>query len=96
MQLAGKHDVALIPYGGGTNVTNSLSISPKETRMVVSLDMTRMNKVKWVDRINQVACVEAGIYGVDLEKELKNYGVCCGHEPVYHIILRMIYDVGLI
>jgi alkyldihydroxyacetonephosphate synthase len=64
--------------------------------MVVSLDMTRMNKVKWVDRINQVACVEAGIYGVDLEKELKNYGVCCGHEPVYHIILRMIYDVGLI
>lgn len=27
------------------------------------------------------ACIEAGIIGQDLERELKNYGVCCGHEP---------------
>ena len=64
--------------------------------MVVSLDMSRMNKVKWVDKVNQVACVEAGIIGVDLEKELKNYGVCCGHEPVninYHLIYMFIYRI---
>lgn len=50
--------------------------------MIVSLDMMRMNKVKWVDKVNQIACVEAGIYGVELEKELKNFGMTCGHEPV--------------
>ena len=52
VKLAHKHNVALIPYGGGTNVTNSLLLSKKETRMIVSLDMTRMNKIKWVDKEN--------------------------------------------
>jgi len=25
--------------------------------------MCRMNKIKWVDKINMQACIEAGIYG---------------------------------
>lgn len=29
-----------------------------------------------------MACIEAGIVGQDLERELKNYGVVLGHEPV--------------
>lgn len=53
--------------------------------MIVSVDMSRMNKIKWVDTTNMIACVEAGIAGQDLERELKNYGVCCGHEPVRDI-----------
>mmetsp|Transcript_45797 Transcript_45797/g.33523 ORF Transcript_45797/g.33523 Transcript_45797/m.33523 type:complete len:324 (+) Transcript_45797:331-1302(+) len=81
LRLAGKHKVCVIPYGGGTNVTNSLQLSPKETRMIVSLDMTRMNKIKWVDRENNMACVQAGIYGRDLEAELGKMGYCTGHEP---------------
>jgi alkyldihydroxyacetonephosphate synthase len=81
VQLANKHDVAIIPYGGGTNVTQALLLNPKESRMIVSLDMTRMNKIKWVDKINMMACIEAGIIGQDLERELKNYGVVLGHEP---------------
>jgi hypothetical protein len=31
--------------------------------MIVSLDMARMNKVKWVDKVNMLACIEAGIIG---------------------------------
>lgn len=49
--------------------------------MIVSVDMCRLNKVKWVDKVNMMACVEAGIMGQDLERELKNYGVTLGHEP---------------
>jgi len=49
--------------------------------MIVSLDMSRMNRIKWVDKINMMACIEAGIMGQDLERELKNYGVVIGHEP---------------
>ena len=74
--------MVLVPYGGGTNVTQALMISPKEKRMVVSVDMTRMKKIKWVDKVNMTACVEAGIIGQDLERELKSFGVCSGHEPV--------------
>ena len=79
--LANKHNVVLVPYGGGTNVTQSLALSVKEVRMIVSVDMSRMNRIKWVDKINMVACIEAGIIGQDMERELKNYGVMVGHEP---------------
>jgi len=49
--------------------------------MIISLDMTRMNAIKWVDKENMMACVQAGIAGQDLERDLKQYGVCSGHEP---------------
>lgn len=47
----------LVPYGGGTNVTNALELSPKEKRMIVSLDMHRMNKIISIDDVNMTACV---------------------------------------
>jgi len=59
-----------------------LLLSPLEKRMIVSVDMSRLSKIKWVDKVNNIACVEAGIIGSDLERELKNYGVVLGHEPV--------------
>jgi alkyldihydroxyacetonephosphate synthase len=63
VKLANKHDVVIVPYGGGTNVTSALSLDVNEKRMIVSLDMTRMNAIKWVDKENMMACVQAGIAG---------------------------------
>lgn len=57
VNLANKHNVVLVPYGGGTNVTWSLMIPVEENRMIVSVDMSRMNAVKWVDKDNGLACV---------------------------------------
>lgn len=57
VNLANKHNVVLVPYGGGTNVTWSLMIPVEENRMIVSIDMSRMNAVKWVDKDNGLACV---------------------------------------
>ena len=66
-------------------MTNALGLyadsKTGNTRMIVSIDMYRMNKVKWVDKINRLACVEAGIRGVDLNDELKKYGMISGHDP---------------
>lgn len=42
----------IVPYGGGTNVTLSLRMVADEKRMIVSLDMSRMIKIKWIDKIN--------------------------------------------
>lgn len=83
VKLANEHNVVLIPYGGGTNVTQALFLKTqiKESRMIVSLDMSRMNKVLWVDKDNMIASVQAGIRGQDLERELKMTGVISGHEP---------------
>jgi alkyldihydroxyacetonephosphate synthase len=42
VKAAVKHNVVLIPYGGGTNVTQALLLSPKEKRMIVSVDTARV------------------------------------------------------
>ena len=55
--LANKHNVVLVPYGGGTNVTQALLLPDEENRMIVSVDMSRMNAIKWVDKENGMACV---------------------------------------
>lgn len=49
--------------------------------MIVSLDMQRMNKIKSVDKVNMTACIEAGIVGSDLEREIRKFGMVLGHEP---------------
>src|SRR5262245_9914362 len=76
-----KFDVSLIPYGGGTNVTDALRCHPHEQRMIVSVDMHRMNRVLWIDRENMMACIEAGAVGRHIMAELKRYGFTMGHEP---------------
>lgn len=81
VDLARKHDVCLIPYGGGTNVSDALQIPAAETRMVVSLDMRRMDAIEWLDAENLTACVQAGILGSRLEELLAEQGFTTGHEP---------------
>lgn len=48
VKAANEHNVVIIPFGGGTSVTNAVTCDPAETRMIVSLDMREMNKVKWI------------------------------------------------
>jgi hypothetical protein len=47
---ANKHNVVIIPFGGGTSVTNAVMCPNDEKRTIVSLDMREMNKVKWVGK----------------------------------------------
>ncbi len=79
--LAREHDVCLAPYGGGTSVSAALKLPEDETRMIVSVDMRRMDAIEWIDRENLRACVQAGITGSHLEARLAEEGYTCGHEP---------------
>jgi alkyldihydroxyacetonephosphate synthase len=81
VEASKKHDVSLIPYGGGTNVTDALRCNPDEKRTIVSVDMHRMNRILWVDRENMMASIEAGAVGSNIMAELKKHGVTMGHEP---------------
>jgi alkyldihydroxyacetonephosphate synthase len=81
VKAAHEHNVVIIPFGGGTNVTLALTCNPDEKRTIVSLDMREMNKVKWVDKDNMMACIEAGAAGEYIEEQLRPHGVCFGHEP---------------
>lgn len=81
VRLAGQYDVVLIPYGGGTNVSGALLCPIEERRMIVSVDMRRMNRVLEIDRSNNRVVVEAGITGKELERQLAEAGLTCGHVP---------------
>eukprot|EP00944_MAST-04C_sp_MAST-4C-sp1_P007008 g7008.t1 len=81
VEAAVKYDVVIIPYGGGTSVSGALECPEGEKRMIVSLDMQRMNRILWVDRENMMACIEAGAIGQDIADNLEKVGLTMGHHP---------------
>lgn len=81
VEAALRHGIVLIPYGGGTNVTDALRCSADETRTIVSVDMTRMNRIRWIDPVDQTACIEAGAVGRHINDALGRHGYTLGHEP---------------
>lgn len=81
IHLALKHHVCLVPFGGGTSVSAALKLPDAESRMIIAVNMQRMNQIEWIDRDNLRACVQAGITGTQLEKQLIAAGFTCGHEP---------------
>jgi alkyldihydroxyacetonephosphate synthase len=81
VETAKKHNVSLIPYGGGTNVSDALRCDNSEKRTIVSVDMKRMNRIRWIDLKNMMACIEAGAVGRHIMSGLAKYDVTMGHEP---------------
>ncbi|CAB9514315.1 Alkyldihydroxyacetonephosphate synthase, peroxisomal [Seminavis robusta] len=73
----------LIPFGGGTNVTNATRCPDKEVepRPIISVDMTKLNRLLWLNEEDGLACFEAGINGRDLVATLEQRGYTMGHEP---------------
>lgn len=81
VNLACKYNLCIIPIGGGTSVSYGLMCPADETRTIISLDTSQMNRILWIDENNLTARVEAGITGQDLERQLNESGYCTGHEP---------------
>ncbi|MHB1064386.1 MAG: FAD-binding oxidoreductase [Georgenia sp.] len=74
-------DAVLIPFGGGSNISGSLTPPAEEERTVVSVDLGRMNRVLEVDEYAGLARVQAGALGPDLEEQLTARGWTTGHQP---------------
>jgi alkyldihydroxyacetonephosphate synthase len=81
IEAAKRHHVVLIPFGGGTNVTDALRCEAGEQRLIVSVDMQRMNRIRWIDKANHMASIEAGALGRNIAAQLQAYGFTMGHEP---------------
>jgi alkyldihydroxyacetonephosphate synthase len=81
VEAALDEDAVVIPFGGGSSISGSLEAEPGEQRPVISVDMGRLNRVLWVDATSQLACVQAGVFGPDLERQLNARGWTCGHFP---------------
>ncbi len=80
LHYAGQHHVLLIPYGGGTSVAGH--VDPIKTRSkIITVDMSRMNRLVELDAHNLLATFQAGVSGPDLEAHLRAQGFTLGHYP---------------
>jgi len=80
VQVASSHGACLMPFGGGTNVSEALECRHDELRTIISVDMRRMNRVLWIDTVNRMACIEAGAVGRHIMTDLEGYGYTMGHD----------------
>ncbi len=76
-----EHDVAVIPFGGGTSVVGGVEALPGDHGTAISLDLRRLDRVVGVDATSMTATVEAGLLGPALERKLGEEGLTLGHFP---------------
>ena len=81
VDLAVTHDLALVPYGGGSSVVGGVTAQRGNHQAVVTVDMTRMRNLLTLDEVSHCATLEAGVYGPDLEAQLQARGFTLGHYP---------------
>lgn len=80
LHYAAAHSIDIIPYGGGTSVVGH--INPEDNgRPVLTIDMTRMDKLMNLDRESQIATFGAGTIGPKVEAQLAAEGFTLGHYP---------------
>ena len=76
------HDVAVVPYGGGTSVCGGVEADVGDAYQgAISLDLQRLNRVLEIDRTSRAARIEAGILGPELEQRLGEQGLTLRHFP---------------
>ena len=82
LDWAQNHNVAVIPYGGGSSVCGGVEASVGDGYAgVVSLDLERLNRVLEVDPVSLSARIQAGALGPELQAQLKPHGLTLRHFP---------------
>ncbi|MEO1434646.1 MAG: FAD-binding oxidoreductase [Bacteroidota bacterium] len=82
MRFAGDHQIALVPYGGGTSVCGGVE-GTKDTSYQgwISVDMRNFNQILEIDRTSRAAHIQAGMLGPAIEAALKPHGLTLRHYP---------------
>lgn len=81
MKAAVKHDVCIVPFGGGTNIVGGVNPDPATRKSIVTVSLRRMNRLLSLDPYSCTATIEGGALGPKLEKDLTAKGYSLGHYP---------------
>lgn len=76
-----EHEIAVVPFGGGTSVVGGVDPVRGRFAAVISLDLRRLNAVTSVDPVAQTAVVQAGARGPEAEAVFQRHGLTLGHFP---------------
>jgi len=80
LSFAKQQNLIVIPYGGGTSVCGHIN-PEKSEQPVITVAMSRMNKLMDLDKQSQIATFGAGTLGPDIESQLSQHGYTLGHFP---------------
>lgn len=81
LRYCSDHGIAVVPFGGGTNVTGGLDPSRGQFGAVISLDLRRFNALHSLDTVSGVAELGGGVTGPESERLLGEHGFSLGHFP---------------
>lgn len=81
LQYCSEHRIAVVPFGGGTNVVGGLDPNRDGFDAVVSLDLRRLDQLIELDEVSGQAVLGAGVTGPDAERLLGARGFSLGHFP---------------
>lgn len=81
IRAAVEHNVALVPFGGGTSVVGALAPERGAQHAVVALDLRRLSGLMHLDEVSGEARFLAGTTGPDAERLLAEHGFELGHYP---------------
>ncbi|SEP90271.1 alkyldihydroxyacetonephosphate synthase [Lentzea albida] len=81
LQVCVEHDVAVVPFGGGTSVVGGVEALRGSKSAVVALDLAGLGALVSVDPVSRVAVLQAGLTGPEAERLLGEHGFTLGHVP---------------
>lgn len=74
--------IAVIPYGGGSSVAGGVEAEVGDRfDAVVSMDLTRLDRVLEIDAVSRAARIQGGALGPVLEDQLRPHGYTLRHFP---------------
>jgi len=76
-----EHDLAVVPYGGGTSVVGGLAGGAGEHRAVVTVDVSRLNTIDSIDAKSLMVTAGPGLRAPEFEARMARYGLTLGHFP---------------
>lgn len=80
LDLANANHWVVIPFAGGTSVAGHLDC-PVSERPILSINLSRMNRLLHLDKPSQLATFDAGTPGPLVEAQLRAQGYTLGHFP---------------
>lgn len=76
-----EHDVAVVPFGGGTSVVGGVAALRGDKAAVVALDLVGLDRLVSVDPLSRIAVLQAGVPAPEAERMLAAHGYTLGHVP---------------
>lgn len=81
LRTCAEHDVAVVPFGGGTSVVGGVAALRGDKAAVITLDLVRLDKLVSVDPVSRIAVLQAGLPAPQAERLLAPHGLTIGHVP---------------